>query len=172
MPSRTAFRLKSTTPFPHESMRVSLRLRQVANMLNLSTPAGLLLAALSGTKVQHGSEGLIYGTDYRPRLPVAGAFTVGNVVLFRAERNFIDSRPTLVAHESRHATQYAWCLGLPFLPLYFGCAAFSVWRCGNPGSRNFFERNAGLADGGYAELPTINRWAQLRNFLHPSTLSK
>jgi len=153
-------------------MRPGLHVRRVANALNLSTPAGLLLAALTSTPLQKGPDGLIFGTNYRPRLPVAGAFTVGNVVLFRAERPFIDSRPVLVAHESRHATQYAWCLGLPFLPLYFGCAAFSLWRCGNPGSRNFFERNAGLADGGYAELPTIHRWVQLRNFLRPVALSK
>lgn len=133
------------------------RLRAVANALNLSTAAGLLLAKLSRTPVEPGPHGLLLGTNYTPTLPMAGAFTVGNVIFYRAERDFIDSRPDLMAHEAGHANQYAWCLGLPFLPLYFACAAWSWWRTGDPGSRNFFERNAGLALGGYRELPTINR---------------
>ena len=131
--------------------------RAVANAVNLSTGAGLLLAALTRTPVQRGPEGLLLGTHYKARLPLAGAFTVGNVVFYRADRNFIDSRPQLLRHEAAHATQYAWCLGLPFLPLYAACAAYSWWRTGNPGSRNFFERSAGLERGGYRELPTIGR---------------
>lgn len=137
------------------------RLRAIANALNLSTAAGLLLAKLSRSPVERGPHGLLLGTNYTPTLPLAGAFTVGNVIFYRAERAFIDSRPDLLAHEARHATQYAWCLGLPFLPLYFSCAAWSWWRTGDPGSRNFFERNAGLAQGGYRELPTVARLPQL-----------
>nr|WP_026554109.1 hypothetical protein [Arthrobacter sp. 35W] len=133
-------------------------LRQVANLLNLSTPLGLLLAALSRTPVERGPDGLLLGTGYRPRLPLAGAFTVGNVIFYRADRTFIDSRPTLLAHEAVHSTQYALCLGLPFLPLYGFCAVYSLWRTGDPGSRNLFERGAGLAAGGYRELPTKARF--------------
>lgn len=149
-----------------------LRVRQLANALNGSTVVGLLLAALSRTPIEPGPDGLLLGTDYRPKLPLAGAFTVGNVIFYRAGRPFIDSRPDLLRHEAAHATQYAWCLGLPFLPLYAGCAAYSLWRTGDPGSRNFFERNAGLADGGYRELPTIHRMPAFRNFLRTVTLSK
>ena len=144
----------------------------LANALNGSTAAGLLLAMLSRTPVERGPGGLILGTHYRPKLPLAGAFTVGNVIFYRADREFIDSRPALLAHEARHATQYAWCLGLPFLPLYAACAAFSLWRTGDPGSRNFFERNAGLADGGYRELPTVARMPALRNYLRANALTK
>lgn len=144
-------------------MRFPSRARQIANALNLSTGTGLLLAALTGTPVERGPEGLLLGTHYRPALPLAGAFTVGNVVFYRAGRAFIDSRPELLAHEAAHATQYAWCLGLPFLPLYAGCAAYSLWRTGNPGSRNFFERNAGLERGGYRELPTLDRSSAVRH---------
>lgn len=153
-------------------MRASLQVRQVANALNLSTAAGLLLAAVSRTPVEGGPDGLLLGTGYRPPLPLAGAFTVGNVIFYRADRAFIDSRPELLGHEAGHATQYAWCLGLPFLPLYAACAAYSWWRTGDPGSRNFFERNAGLAAGGYRGLPTIDRLPALRNFLRTVTLSK
>ncbi len=142
---------------PEPSLTGAQRLRAAANAVNLSTAAGLLLAALTRTAVEKGPQGLLFGTSYRLKLPLANAFTVGNVIFYRAERAFIDSRSDLLQHEAGHATQYAWCLGLPFLPLYFGCAAWSWWRTGDPGSRNFFERNAGLALGGYRELPTIAR---------------
>lgn len=151
---------------PWTAMPLKFRLRAVANALNLSSATGLLLAALTATDVQKGPDGLLLGTNYRPRLPLAGAFTVGNVIFYRAERPFIDSRPKLLAHEAAHATQYAWCLGLPFLPLYAACTAYSLWRTGDPGSRNVFERRAGLADGGYRELPILDRSA-VRLLLQP-----
>lgn len=147
------------------TMAFPARLRAGANALNLSTATGLLLARLTGTPVERGPDGLLFGTNYQPRLPLAGAFTVGNVIFYRAGRSFIDSRPELLAHEAAHATQYAWCLGLPFLPLYAACAGYSLWRTGNPASRNFFERNAGLERGGYRELPTIDRSLALRRLL-------
>lgn len=118
-------------------------------MANLSTPLGLLVAALTGTRVVRGPEGLLLGFGYRPRLPKAGAFTVGNVVLFRAGPDDVAARPRLLAHESRHASQYALCLGLPFLPAYLAAAGWSVLRCGHPALHNPFEVRAGLADGGY-----------------------
>lgn len=136
-------------------------IRAGANAINLSTAAGLLLAGLTQTSVERGPHGLIFGIKYQPKLPLAGAFTVGNVIFYRTDRTHIDARPDLLAHESGHASQYAWCLGLPFLPLYAACAAYSLWRTGDPGSRNFFERNAGLALGGYRELPTIARLPKL-----------
>ena len=129
------------------------RLRLAANLLNLSTLLGLLLAAATRTPLEHGPQGLILGTGYTLVVPVAGAFTVGNVVIYRAERADIDARPELLGHEARHSTQYAVCLGLPFLPLYGLCALWSLWRAGDPGSRNLFERLAGLEAGGYAQLP-------------------
>lgn len=147
-------------------------IRAAANAINLSTGTGLLLAALTRTRVEKGPHGLIFGINYQPKLPVAGAFTVGNVIFYRTDRARIDARPDLLAHESGHASQYAWCLGLPFFPLYFACAAYSLWRTGDPGSRNFFERNAGLALGGYRELPTIARLPTLRNQLRRLTFIK
>ena len=78
---------------------------------------------------------------------------MGNVVLFRAGIDDVAARPRLVAHESRHATQWAQWLGLPFLPAYLLAAGWSVLRCGHPAHRNPFEIGAGLADGGYAPAP-------------------
>jgi hypothetical protein len=125
------------------------RLRQIANMLNGSTLLGLLMAACARTRVSSGPRGLLIASRYRWRLPFAAAFTVGNVVLVRAGAGFASENPALLAHEERHSTQYACCLGLPFLPLYFIATGWSLWRTGNPGSANVFERHAGLEAGGY-----------------------
>ena len=125
------------------------RLRQMANVLNATTPLGLLLARCARTAVRPGPRGLLIATGYQWPLPFARAFTVGNVVLFRAQAAEALSNPVLLAHEERHSSQYAWCLGLPFLPLYFIAAGWSLLRTGNPGSANVFERLAGLEAGGY-----------------------
>ena len=130
------------------------RLRQLANVLNATTPLGLMLAACARAPVRPGPRGLLVATGYRWRLPFAGAFTVGNVVIFRAGPGEVVANPALLGHEERHSTQYAWCLGLPFLPLYFLAAGWSLVRTGNPGSRNVFERHAGLQAGGYPEPRT------------------
>jgi hypothetical protein len=128
------------------------RLRQLANVLNATTPLGLLLAGCARAPVRRGPRGLLIATGYRWRLPFAGAFAVGNVVIFRDGLSEALANPALLGHEERHCTQYAWCLGLPFLPLYFLAAGWSLARSGNPGSRNPFERHAGLQAGGYPEL--------------------
>ena len=75
------------------------------------------------------------------------------MILFRAGPEAARANPVLLGHEERHSTQYAWCLGLPFLPLYFLAAGWSLWRTGNPGSANVFERHAGLEAGGYPARP-------------------
>ncbi|MDZ4090201.1 MAG: hypothetical protein U1D68_03220 [Arthrobacter sp.] len=150
------------------------RLRQLANVLNATTPLGLLLAGCARAPVRRGPRGLLVATGYRWRLPFAGAFTVGNVVIFRAGPAEVLANPVLLGHEERHCTQYAWCLGLPFLPLYFLAAGWSLARTGNPGTRNVFERHAGLQAGGYPELHTgynhtgsTNRESTNRGSKHP-----
>ncbi|MEV4567027.1 hypothetical protein AB0K12_24940 [Nonomuraea sp. NPDC049419] len=123
----------------------SFRFRRVANYVNLSTPLGLLIAVIGGATRKPGPDGLVLAFGYRCRFPVAGAFTVGNVVLTR--RNSLSEQ--LILHEGRHATQWAWCVGLPMLPLYLVSMLMSVMVCGHQASYNVFERLAGLDDGGY-----------------------
>jgi K+ transporter len=94
---------------------------------------------------------LIIAANYRWRIPFAGAFVLGNVVVCRSDADALISSPALLGHEERHCSQYAWCLGLPFLPLYFLAAGWSQLRTGDPASGNFFERRAGLEAGGYTE---------------------
>lgn len=125
------------------------RARLAANLANGSTLFGVAVAAAARTRLQRGPRGMLIASGYRWRLPVAGAFTLGNVVLCRCTAERLLDRPQLLRHEEKHCTQYAWCLGLPFIPLYLLAAGWSVLRTGNPGTGNVFERRAGLAAGGY-----------------------
>lgn len=136
------------------------RLRQVVNAVNLSTGLGLLLAAAAcGTRgepsrrLRRAPEGLLVAGEYRLPLPIASAFTVGNVVLVRGDAAGLADGSRLLRHEGRHATQYAWCLGPIMIPLYGVCAGASMLLCGDWASYNPFERLAGLADGGYERRP-------------------
>lgn len=146
-----------------ESLRAGL------NWLNLSTLSGLALARCTGCRIEPGQQGLIYALNYRPRLPVAGAFTVGNVIFFRKRYSQPDEHPCLLAHEAVHATQYALCLGLPFIPLYFLAAGYSWLRTGDPASRNVFERRADLQAGGYTEHPVGRIMPRLAHGLRSAT---
>lgn len=76
---------------------------------------------------------------------------MGNVILYRAPQGVAGRNAVLLGHEERHSSQYAYCLGLPFLALYGLAAGWSVLRSGDPASRNFFERQAGLRAGGYID---------------------
>ena len=125
------------------------------NWINLSTPCGLAVAALSGCTVSRGPHGILLAEGYRRRLPRARAFTIGSVVLLRGRvpHDSPAGFARLLLHEARHTQQYAVFLGLPFLPAYVVAAGYSLLRTGDPASRNVFERGAGLTDGGYRERP-------------------
>ena len=125
----------------------------VANLVNGSTLAGLLVGAAGRARFVPGGNGLVVGVGYRLAVPVAPAFCIGNVILARGDQAALARSPALLAHEARHATQYAWCAGLPMLPLYFLAAGASWVLTGDFGARNVFERRAGLADGGYTDRP-------------------
>lgn len=138
--------------------RAAHRVRAVGNAVNLTTPLGLLVALAGRSRLRAGPEGLLIAEGYRLPLPRAGAFTVGNVVLVPRGRlaTVEANQPGTLAHESRHAWQYLWCLGLPFLPLYALASGWSWLRRGDPASGNVFERDAGLVSGGYPERPVSN----------------
>ena len=80
------------------------------------------------------------------------------MILARGDRAALASMEALLAHEARHATQYAWCGGVVMLPLYFLAAGVSWGLTGDFGARNVFERQAGLADGGYTDKPLRPCW--------------
>lgn len=127
----------------------AVRHRAVVNTLNLTTPLGLLLARAGRAAVRRGPDGLWLAEGYRLGFPVAGAFTVGNVVLTASDIETLQARtPGMLGHESRHAAQYErW--GLAFLPLYALAASWSWLRYRDPAVGNAFEREAGLVTGFY-----------------------
>jgi hypothetical protein len=134
-------------------MRRAYRVRLVVNAVNGSTLLGLLVAAAGRARLTDGVNGLLVAERYRLPVPAASAFCVGNVILTRMDRDALASADRLLAHEARHATQYACCAGPVMLPLYFIAAGMSWVLTGDFGSRNVFERRAGLADGGYRDRP-------------------
>jgi hypothetical protein len=129
------------------------RVRRLVNILTLATPLGLALARYGRASVVPGPYGLLLACGYSGYVPAprAPAVTVGNVVLLRMREEEALSRPGLLAHESRHATQWSCWLGpWGFLPAYGLASLWSVVRVGNAATGNVFEVRAGLADGGYS----------------------
>lgn len=130
------------------------RFRLVGNIVNLTTPAGLLVALAGGARVRRGPRGLFIGEGYQLKFPVASAFTIGSVITTtRTWDELLRQNPRLFEHEERHTWQYLACVGLPFYLAYGVCLAWSMLRTGDRAARNFFERQAGLAAGGYLDVP-------------------
>ena len=130
------------------------RLRQVGNWVNLTTPLGIGVAKLGHARVSRGPRGLLLAERYRLGLPVASAFTVGNVLVTRQTWEAVLARnPRLFEHEERHTWQYLYCGGLPFIGVYVVSTAWSLLRTGDRAARNVFERQAGLKIGGYLDVP-------------------
>jgi hypothetical protein len=150
-------------------MGPAYRLRHAANILNGSTLGGILVAVIGRARLRPAPGRLTVA--YQLRLPMrSDAFCVGNVILTRLDPAHLRPDSRLFAHEARHATQYACCGGLVMLPLYGIAAAVSWALTGNLGSRNVFERHAGLADGGYPDAglrPAVRRAIQ-KSLRHPA----
>jgi hypothetical protein len=123
----------------------------VVNLANGSTLAGLGVAALGGARVARSRDRPFVGTGYRLPVPPVPAFCLGNVIVTRLDG--LDPSSALFRHEARHATQFACCGGVVMVPLYLAAAAVSWALTGDTGSRNMFERRAGLTDGGYTNKP-------------------
>lgn len=136
----------------HQNGRMDrrLRTRRALNLANGSTALGLALARLGGCTLSDGPRGLVLAEGYRYGFPVAGAFTVGNVILTSSTFAHLEElAPGTLRHEDRHATQWAFMLGLPFLPAYLATMAWSWARTGDRAAACWFEQDAGLELGGY-----------------------
>lgn len=131
-------------------MDTARTLRNVANLVNLSTPLGLALGIAGRGKPRRVGH-LVVLEHVRLPLVRASAMTVGDVVLVPERTVEEASRgiPDLMAHEDEHAWQWAYCLGLPFLPLYGLATVWSILRTGDRASANYFEVQADLLKGGY-----------------------
>lgn len=137
--------------------------RNIGNVANLSTPLGLLVA-WAGHGRMRCDDGLVVAE--RVRLPgiSASAMTIGSVVLFpgRSLQQATARIPGLLEHENHHAHQWAYCCGLPFIPLYLAAAGWSWLRSGDRATANPFEVQADLRLGGYPVRRTRPVWAGLR----------
>src|SRR3954451_19369302 len=133
--------------------------RTVLTAVNGTTGAGLLVALATGAKVRRGRNGVLIAEGYKRKVPPATCFTVGSVILTRrtAEWLLADERSALFGHESRHAGQYA-VLGPLFWPAYWISCGYSWVLTGSYGTRNAFERHAGLERGGYRIAPLRPAW--------------
>jgi hypothetical protein len=142
-------------------VRTAYRARLAVNLLNGSTLAGLLVAAAGRARLVRARDGLLVAVGYRLPVPSALAFCLGNVIVTRLDIEGARGAGILLGHEARHATQFACCGGVLMLPLYFLAAGVSWLLTGDFGSRNIFERRAGLAEGGYTERPLRAVFARL-----------
>lgn len=147
-----------------KKLRAAYLTRALLNVVNLSTPLGLLIATAGRAQLRAAGQGLIVAERFQWSAANAGAFTVGNVVVIpRGTLTELSARhPDVLDHESVHAWQYSACLGLPFLVLYAAAAGWSWLRTADRASANPFERWAGLQAGGYREYPKNNAgWQQI-----------
>jgi hypothetical protein len=130
------------------------RSRRIGNLANLSTALGVLVATAGRARLRAGPHGLLLAEGLRLPLFSAGAMTIGNVVVTAGRfDDLLRALPRVLDHESRHADQWLRWGGLPFLPAYLLGSAWSLLRTGDRAAGNPFERAAGLADGGYREMP-------------------
>ncbi|MDE9367537.1 hypothetical protein PZ938_18110 [Luteipulveratus sp. YIM 133132] len=158
----------TATLLPSERLTSGQRVRSALNWANGSTLFGLAVAALGHSRVRQGPRGLWLADRYAYGFPIAGAFTVGNVLITRHDWTVrVEQYPDLLAHEERHSWQYVWCGGLPFIPLYLAAMGWSALRTGDRAARNLFERHAGLASGGYVDAP-VRTWSASVRALRPS----
>ena len=126
------------------------QLRELGNRLNGSTLLGLAIARLGGANMKRGPRGMFVAEGYRLPFPLAGAFTVGDVVITPTDAPTLTGRHReMLAHEEAHAWQWFALLGLPFLPAYLLAMGWSMLRTGDRASANLFETLAGLERGGY-----------------------
>jgi len=136
--------------------------RTTLTWVNGTTLLAMLLAGVARTRLRRAPGGVYIAETYSWRVPRQHCFTLGAVIFSRRPADWLLDvrREQLLAHETRHVGQYA-VLGPFFLPAYGVASAWSWLLTGAYGCRNVFERHAGLAEGGYRELPPrpwINRF--------------
>jgi hypothetical protein len=133
--------------------------RTTLTAVNGTTLVGLLIAVGTGAKVRRAPGGIFVAEGYKAPVPKQTCFTVGSVILTRRTADWLlhEQHVDLLAHESRHAAQYA-VLGPLFWPAYWVACGYSYAMTGSYGCRNFFEKHAGLAAGGYREDLPLRPW--------------
>lgn len=138
--------------------------RTTLNWVNGTTVLAVLLAAATRARLHRGPGWVLIAEGYRWPVPRQDCFTLGGVIFSRRTTEWLLDvrRERLLGHETRHVSQYA-VLGPLFLPAYALACGWSWLITGAYGCRNVFEKHAGLAEGGYRELPSRPWVTRLRH---------
>ena len=116
------------------------------------TGIGLLYARARQSHVCLSPSAYYYVAPHADNIAGTRAMTLGDIVLTPGFNISREQLRTLIGHEARHRAQWAvgTLIGGPFaFPVAYGVVDFFF-----PGSRNFFERQAGLGSGGYRHVGT------------------
>jgi hypothetical protein len=114
------------------------------------TGIGLLYARVRHSKVCLSESAYYYVAPHADNIAGTRAMTLGDIVLTPGFNISREQLRTLIGHEARHRAQWAvgTLIGGPFaFPV-----AYAVEDLFFPGSRNIFERQAGLTSGGYRQV--------------------
>ncbi|MGY4644221.1 PA14 domain-containing protein [Cellulomonas sp. URHB0016] len=114
--------------------------RFIANVNNGSTTLGLVIARASGAKCNWNKQEWMYACTGAKRFGVKGGTTYGSTFVSSKLSKDLDVR--VMAHEGKHSNQWA-LLGSPGMAFGYLNAYASQGEC------NFYERQAGFADGHY-----------------------
>jgi hypothetical protein len=127
------------------SFDVSLVAQEVATWPE--TGIGLLYSRARDAHVCLSRSAYYYVAPHADNIAGTRAMTLGDIVLTSGFNVSREQLRTLIGHEARHRAQWAagTAIGGPFaFPVAYAIVDFFF-----PGSRNFFERQAGLGSGGY-----------------------
>lgn len=149
-------------PTPSAQLTRQHRLRHALNWVNGSTLLGHAVARLGKARVRRGPWATWIADHYAYRFPIAGAFTVGDVIITRHDMDWLCARrPGTMEHEVAHSRQWM-VLGPAFLPAYIAAMGWSWLRTGDCASFNPFEQHADLEAGGYRCVPASPVMPRLR----------
>jgi hypothetical protein len=116
------------------------------------TGIGLLYSRARDAHVCLSSSAYYYVAPHADNIAGTRAMTLGDIVLTSGFSISREQLRTLIGHEARHRAQWAvgTLIGGPFaFPIAYAIDNFFF-----PGSRNHFERQAGLTSGGYRHVGT------------------
>ena len=116
------------------------------------TGIGLLYSRARNAHVCLSRSAYYYVAPHADNIAGTRAMTLGDIVLTPGFNISREQLRMLIAHEARHRAQ--WAVGTLIAGPFAFPVAYAIVDFFFPGSRNFFERQAGLESGGYRHSGT------------------